>query len=468
MAYTNYCCRSGGSNLNAGTRTGDTTEPGTSASFTYASGTWVSSSGVFTVASGNPQSDGVAAGDMASVYADGATVTTLVGRVTAVSTTTITISGGAKSGTTTDGTSNRTLKIGGAWKGPNGTENFPFGFITTASHDGTNTSIRINLKNDASYVVSAAVASSTGSLLFEGYATSYSDGGKAIIDANANAIVVLTLSGANNVAKNLIITNNGASGSNAGLVMSGSTSRAIGCVAHDIRGFGINLSGASAAAIECEAYLCNGSNTSNTSGINLGTSGTLAVRCDSHDNSGSNSHGFTINNSQVAGLVDCIADTNGGSGVLFVTGAAAVLVRVDCYKNGADGVNATGGGPHLDSCNFVWNGAYGVRGNSAALSGYLLINCGFGAGTMANASGTTTGVSTQESGSVNYAADVTPWTDPENGDFRVSLAAAKGAGRGVFTQTQASYTGAVGYPDRGAVQHVDSGGSGGYSRGRTV
>jgi hypothetical protein len=32
MAFTNFCCRSGGSNLNAGTLTGDTTEPGTSAS----------------------------------------------------------------------------------------------------------------------------------------------------------------------------------------------------------------------------------------------------------------------------------------------------------------------------------------------------------------------------------------------------------------------------------------------------
>ena len=132
MAFTEFCCRSGGSNLNAGTRTGNSTEPGTSADFTYASGSWVSSTGVFTVASGNPSTDGVAVGDFASVYADGASVTTLVGRVTAVSSTTVTVSTTAKTGTTTDGTSNRTLRIGGAWQGPNGASGFPLNFLTNA------------------------------------------------------------------------------------------------------------------------------------------------------------------------------------------------------------------------------------------------------------------------------------------------------------------------------------------------
>jgi hypothetical protein len=68
VAYTEFCCRSGGSNLNAGTRTGNTTVPGTAADFTYAGGSWVSGTGVFTVASGNPQSDGVAVGDFVSIY----------------------------------------------------------------------------------------------------------------------------------------------------------------------------------------------------------------------------------------------------------------------------------------------------------------------------------------------------------------------------------------------------------------
>ena len=99
MAYTEFCCRSGGSNLNAGTRLGDSTEPGTSASLTYANGTWVASTGVFSIAIGNPVTDGVAVGDFASVYANGSTVTGFVGRVTARDTTTITVSLTAKSGT---------------------------------------------------------------------------------------------------------------------------------------------------------------------------------------------------------------------------------------------------------------------------------------------------------------------------------------------------------------------------------
>ena len=50
---TEFCCRSGGSNLNAGTLLGDSTEPGTSPSFIYESGNWDSSTGEFIVASGN-------------------------------------------------------------------------------------------------------------------------------------------------------------------------------------------------------------------------------------------------------------------------------------------------------------------------------------------------------------------------------------------------------------------------------
>ncbi len=61
-----------------------------------------------------------------------------------------------------------------------------------------------------------------------------------------------------------------------------------------------------------------------------------------------------------------------------------------------------------------------------------------------------------ESGSITYAADVTPWVDPANGDFRITLAAAKSAGRGSFTQTQSSYTGTIGYPDIGAAQSAST------------
>ena len=91
------------------------------------------------------------------------------------------------------------------------------------------------------------------------------------------------------------------------------------------------------------------------------------------------------------------------------------------------------------------------------------MNCGFGAGTSANTSGTTTTtaqVAFDITGSVTYASNAIPWVDAPNGDFRITLTTAKGAGRGVFTQTQSSYTGAIGYPDIGAGQHLESGGGG--------
>ncbi len=94
------------------------------------------------------------------------------------------------------------------------------------------------------------------------------------------------------------------------------------------------------------------------------------------------------------------------------------------------------------------------------------MNCGYGAGTQANTSGATNGTGDLDvGGAVTYASDATPWADPANGDFRISLAAAKGAGRGAFTQTAASYAGTVGYPDIGAAQSAASGGGIPIARG---
>lgn len=80
---------------------------------------------------------------------------------------------------------------------------------------------------------------------------------------------------------------------------------------------------------------------------------------------------------------------------------------------------------------------------------------------MANTSGQTNGLDDFDIiGSVTYANDVTPWVDPANGDFRIDLAAAQGTGRGAFLQTDGSHAGTVSYPDIGAAQHEDAGGSG--------
>ena len=455
MAFTEFCCRSGGSNLNAGTRTGNSTEPGTAADLTYASGTWVAATGVFTPASGDPVADGVAVGDFASVYANGATTTGFVGRVTARTTLTITVSLTAKAGTApTDGAGDRTLKIGGAWAGPNGADIFPFGVLQITGTTSTGNSPRVNLKNAASYGVSASCAhSNTGPATWQGYATNYGDLGKATIDAGANAVVVVSITGTSNSLYDLIAANNGSTNVK-GIVLA---ARAIASrvVAHDIGGVGIDAT--NLILTEAEAYKCNASNTSGVFAIVAA----VAVNCIAHDNdAGANANGIDA----TSFAVGCIADSNAGIGIRTGSNANTQVGAINCdaYNNGSDGIRAQNGtsGALVQNCNAVKNGGFGINISSSSNTNFMLNNNGFGSGSEVNTSGAVSTVNASahsfEVGSVTYASGLTPWVDPVNGDFRINLAAAKGAGRGAYTQTAASYAGAVAYPDVGAVQSQPS------------
>ena len=449
MAFTEFCCRSGGSNLNAGTRTGNSTVPGTAADLTYASGTWVSATGVFTVAAGDPVVDGVVVGDFASVYADGATVTTLVGRVTARTSTTITVSTSIKTGTTTDGALTRTLKIGGAWAGPSGTDGFPLSFLTSACTNASTVN-RINMKNDVTYSITAAITGSTASVL-QGFTTAYEDGGKAIIDGGTTGASYVLFACANPLLADMIFQNNGATGSAVGLTVN--NTRTLRVVVHDVRGNGFSIPAGNQLLIECEAYNCNVSGSSNGGFNTFSGTGFILRRCIAHNNTGV---GFNIG--QVTHLFSCIGDSNTTRGA-YNAGFLGTCNFFDCdfYNNGTSGLEMSGN-IYVENCNFIDNGGWGLSTTGSC----ILVNCGFGSGTAANTSGTrTVTLGLIESGTVTYAADVTPWVDPANGDFRISLSAAKGAGRGAFTQTAPSYSGTVGYPDIGAAQHQDSGGGGG-------
>lgn len=463
MPFTEFACRSGGSNLNAGTRTGSSTVPGTAAALTYASGNWVQSTRVFTVASGDPVADGVAVGDFASVYADGSTVTGFVGRVSARDTTTITIDATAIAGTApTDGTANRTLKIGGAWKGPNAAENFPFNFVTAALTNSSGDTPRVNIMNDAQYDITAAVTHSlAGPCRFQGFSAAYGDLGRATIDGGTTNATLLTISGANIDLVDMIVQNN-ATGSVDGISVVSETLCLRVCVNNVRRDGFSSSSGAQSFFIECEVYACNVANLASRGGFEVGAG--VLIRCISHDNSGSNAVGYILNTS--AFVSHCIADSNGSDGFRFAGATACKLDSCDAYNNGGDGIdlaNTTAAAIYIESCNLIKNGGYGINGSGAGARHGAVVNCGFGAGTQANTSGTTTGLkSMTESGSVTYANDVTPWVDPADGDFRINLAAAKGAGRGAFLQTQSGYgdpNATVAYPDIGAAQHQDAGGT---------
>jgi len=451
MAYTEFCCRSGGSNLNAGTRTGNSTEPGTGASLTYASGTWVSATGVFTVASGDPVADGVAVGDFASVYANGASVTTLVGRVTARTSTTITVSTTVKTGTTTDGTSNRTLRIGGAWLGPNGSSGFPMNFLTSACQNTAGDLPRINYKNDAEFAITANISGVGANTTHQGYTTAYGDFGKAVLNGGTSGTAYTLIGSTVGTAASLAdfwLKNNGATGTAVGLFWN--TSGVVLRVSvSNILGTGVQTN-ATTFWESLEVFSCS------TGGMVLLGPGNNFLNCIWHDNT---TYGIRILSYAV--FANCIAESNTTIG-FQVESAGDLFLNCDAYNNTSDGLRITVGGNtdiRIINSNFVKNGGWGINGVSGKYYGRIH-NCGFGSGSQANTSGTVTGMqSVDVIGTVTYAADVTPWVDPANGDFRINLAAAQNAGLQFFQQCAAGYSGTVGYPDIGAAQSAASGGS---------
>jgi hypothetical protein len=459
MSYTNFCIRAGGSNLNAGTRIGDETEPGTAADFTYASGSWVASTGVFTVASGDPAADGVAVGDFASVYADGATATGFVGRVTAVDATTITVSLTAKSGTApTDGTNTRTLNIGGAWAGPSGTVVFPWTFLDQSCIKASpaNTVPRINWKNDQVYAITATLGTNKKYVLHQGYTSEFGDGGRTRIEGPLTGTTFVIATFANPTKfEDFEVCQNGDTGTSVGLLITGAWVYARRVVVHDVAGHGV---GATLEVViqECEAYNCGLYTAGGAQGFQLKSG--EAVRCVSHHNAGASGIGFW--NVLGAAFVDCIAHNNGQYGFSCANGTGALrLYSCDSYDNGDDGAHipASTGVNVISSSNFVKNGGYGIGADSGQKIG-IVENCGFGAGSQENTLGAIETDNVNNQGiivvdSVTYPADVPPWTKPEEGDFRLNLEAAQSTGRGGFLQTMTGFSGTTGFRDRGAAQH---------------
>jgi hypothetical protein len=447
-----------GDNLNAGSTTNN------AAVLTYAGGTFVRSTGVFTVASGNPVSDPVPLGAWASIYTTaGATVATFVAMVTGTNATTITVSLTAIAGaasTVSESAAAATCKIGGAWLGPNGTVGFPFNFVTATLTNASGVAIgyapRVNFLT-GTYTVTAAITHSlAGPIRWQGYSVTPGDMlAKATItdSATAASYVLFTCSGANNDFADFIFSSSFSSGTSDGVSFAASVTVSR-CVAHDFRRAGF-VAASAVVFSECEAYLCNKANSSGYGGFNT-TTGSSLIRCISHDNAGSNACGFVLTNPNI--LMFCIADSNGAHGFLAPSGAGLqVMIGCDAYNNTGAGLYLASTAIEcvvLQNCNFIKNGVWGINlaGGAGTRNGNV-INCGFGAGTQANGTGTIAGIgSLNEVGSITYAANVTPWIDPANGDFRINLAAAKGTGRGTFTETQASYAGTVSYPDVGAGQ----------------
>ncbi len=476
MAFTEFYMTSGGSNLNAGSTSGG-------AVYSSAGGDWVNTTRVFTPNDGVNPSLTVAVGDFASVYVTaGATVSAFIGRVTTVVNAVngaITLDGTVKYGTSpanSSGAHTMTLKTGGAWVGPGAAVTFPFalsgtiGALVNTSNDQT----RVNVKNDQTYTMTAALPFATlGNAVLQGYTTNAGDLGKATFTSNITTGNNFTQAGnVNATFIDLIFANTGASNANHLFAQSGTSDVVLlRCVFHGARGVGFlaaNAAGGNAYLFECEAYDCNKSNTANEAGFQVANVGGVmfCYNCYSHDNSsGVNAHGFQASTVSGMILVNCIAETNGGSGAITTsTAQGLVCINSNFYNNTGDGVkvsySAAKSWAMLINNNFLLNTGKGVN-NTVTSQGGILYNNGRGAGTQANGAVDVLGSIANTSTDITYASNVTPWSAPTTGNFTtLRTSTAFGAGRGVFTETDGTNTGTVSYPDIGASEALVTGSGG--------
>src|SRR5262249_49902200 len=139
----------------------------------------------------------------------------------------ITLSTTAKAGTApTSSATGRTIVVGGAWLGPNGATGFPFNFVTNALVDGSGNFPCVNLKNNATYNITAQIShTNAGPIMFCGSSSTVRDGGKATIDGGTSGasynLLAPSSAATNCTYQDLILQNNGASGTASGFVING-------------------------------------------------------------------------------------------------------------------------------------------------------------------------------------------------------------------------------------------------------
>ena len=461
-----YCNPSTGSNVNAGSTEGSPIVTGDADD-------WVSSTGVYTFGNATDLS-GVSAGMFAAVRVDGATTAALVGRITNVNdgADTVTISTTAKSGSLADQNDTASIAIGGAWKGPNGSDGFPLNFVTFALQNANSEVPRINLKNNATYAITAQITpSGNGPIFVQGYTTTAGDLGRATIDGGTTGASYSLVKNSGSTTQwryvDLIFQNNGATGTAIGLDFSSSAygSSFVRCKIAGIRGTGIHVGSGVALLLECEVTDCGKANSFGCNGVQVGSATTI-VRCYIHDNTAVQAIGVYALGQTI--IVDSIIAKSGSMGI-YARNGSLYMNGCDVYQNGSEGLGSYYDGDNyvaIENCNFLKNSGWGIDLEQGTKCGGHIFNCAFGSGSQANASGTISAMTNKSfdvSGTFTYASGVTPWVDPANGDFRINLPAAKAAGRGVFPP---GATNTVGFPDIGAAQSQGAGG--GVSRGRIV
>lgn len=474
MAYTEFCCRAGGSNLNAGTLDGGATEPATAPVFMVTGCDYNGAGAGVTMPVGTSMTEFVT-GRYVSVCKDGDAAPTanqfVVGRVQSVNVGTRTVTFGfwQPFGTLPSASSGWTVRVGGAWAGPSGASAFPINFITIGI---AGLAPRVNHKNDQVYNVTAGMTTAGDRVAHQGYTTTFGDGGRTVIDGGTTGTgyTVLTVSSSNTVWTDLIFQNNGGTlGSGIPLISLTGTENVVSrCSVGPCRGVGLLTNGAFNTVIECRVFgfnqvannALNAGFWSNASSGNVG----MYIRCIAHDpanhstiagqNSGS---GWYISGGTQV-LIDCIA-FNCSCGYYSASVGNVTVLNMDIYNSKYDGIYLVPNGSfathYFENPNLFRNGGYGINVTNLGTSLAIVQNPTFGGGNQANTSGeylTGSNINLQIYDPVSYPADQHPYADPANGDFTVVNPNSKGRARAKFPPLTGYTKTTTSFRDAGASQ----------------
>lgn len=455
-------CQANGSNLNSGT------DNNSSPRYSSTNGNWNATTFTFTPSDGSNPLDYVTAGDWASIYNDGASVGVYIVYVKQVTSTQIICNGSLFVGVLpTTSATGRSIRVGGAWLGPNGSSVFPFNLVNFAQNFteviGSGRRPCINMKNDQIYSITTGIFGGGGSMgrfVVWGYSETIRDGGRATIQGPSSGTGFNLVGGfGSTVWVDMIFDRNGNTGSTSPVGLNSFQQILIRCTFSRGVGPGITTSTFPSALIECEAWGNNTANNANMGGFYFTSGGAVScINCYSHDNACT---GFYKNHSDtlLATYIGCIADSNKEAGFNLQGAALNVLFNCDAYNNGGDGIILTGasqGSGALNNViyntNLIKNRGYGINFFYPTCWAEMRNN-GFGTGSMANLRGAVGGYVFNDPvpGVVKYPANFSPYNDVDNGDFSLVLPEALSAGRGVFTQGGGK-SGTVSYPDIGAAQ----------------
>lgn len=453
--------QAGGSNLNSGS------DNNNSAKYTSTNGNWNSTTGVFIPTDGtNPYTFGVKQGDFASVYVDGASIAVYIARVEAVSNAVngqinLSTTGVAYGVAPSTSATARTIKVGGAWLGPNGTSVFPFGLsggigvLISSSGD----LVRVNAKNDQTYTLTVALDFLLITSTLQGYANTPGDGSKATFSSNvATGGACFSNSSQSATFIDLEFVHTAVSSTSSLFQIGANGTVMIRCVARGARNSGFVITaGAGSRLLECEAYDNNKANTTGFHGGMTSTStgfGAVFMDCYSHDNNtGANCHGFASSGYGLM-LINCISANNGGNGFKFQTasgGGFFDIIGCTFYNNGAEAIldNTSGSSQGF---RIIKNNIFASHGRAIFINSSTVNQAGILYNNLRYNIGTRDILRSVWDTETDLFTSSIPFIAAATGDFTIISPIAIGTGRQFFTQTDGIHSGTTSFPDLGATQ----------------